>query len=339
MKRPFMSVGTLEVDNIVGAGMLPYCNGRKIFLDPNHGSDGNTGLSPKKAKASLAAAYALCRESETAHGWNDTVYFMQGNHSNVLTEPMDWAKSHTHLIGIGGMQINNSRCRISYSNVVRENAMFTVSGNGCIFTNIYWQDDSNASTTSTAPGALLVTGDRNYFGRCHIAGMMHSTLDVASAYALRLNGCTEMMFEDCHIGNDTIDKGSAANSTILWSDGSKVYFKGGVIYARIESATNHYLVKITADGQEANGGALAHNIFENVSFIYTSTNQAYTPTGYFSIAAQAGATKNLILLKNCVGVSGVIGQACDWDASDRGLVWADMTATASNGDGGYSIAV
>lgn len=342
MFRQYLSCGTLNVDNIVGSGMPPYHGGKKIFVDPTWGSDGNSGKTPKKALASLEAAWDECRydlDVGKTKGYNDTIYLIGGLTANVLSAAFTWDKSHTHLVGVGGDQVNNSRCRITMSNTTRSGAMFTISGNGCQFHNIYWNDDSNASVSAVAPGAVKVSGDRNYFKRCHISGIVHSTLDVANAFSLKLDGADEMLFEDCMIGNDTIDKGSAENSALMWSNGSKVVFKGCTLYARIEHASNHALVWVPNDGQEVNGGALSWNKFDDCDFIYTSTNQAYTPTEFFKVAAQAAATKNLILLRNCAGVSGKVGQACDWDSNDRGLIWTAMPAAAANGDGGYGIAV
>ena len=92
----------------------------------------------------------------------------------------------------------------------------TVSGSNNSFLNV---SIGNYGSAAAAIGCLEVTGNRNYFGNCHILGMVHATPGaVADAYDVKLNAAEENTFEACTIGSDTIIR-AAANSNILVDGG------------------------------------------------------------------------------------------------------------------------
>ena len=73
--------GAAALGGVIGAG------GNHYYVDPNNGSDGNDGLSPKTAKASLETAYAM-----TTSGQNDVVFFIGGASAFNPTAAFDFGR-------------------------------------------------------------------------------------------------------------------------------------------------------------------------------------------------------------------------------------------------------
>lgn len=207
--------GRLRTLNDAGVldNLLEYGIGKRFFCDPANGNDLQDGLSPATAVQTLAAAYALC----TA-GKNDIVYLI-GDGATTATARVDaaftWAKNATHLVGVCSPVLFSQRARIAPTPTATAFAnFFTVSANGCVFQNIQWFHGFNTGTTLAI--AVTVTGSRNYFKNCHIAGMG----DAASAQntgsrSLKIGsgGSGENVFEDCVIGIDTITR-TVANASL-----------------------------------------------------------------------------------------------------------------------------
>ena len=190
-------------------------------------------------------------------------------------------------------------------------------------------DGFNDTGTVTAPVAVKVSGNRNTFDNCHIAGVGHSTFDVADAGNLLIDGAQECLFDNCYIGLDTISRGGAANWGIGFdSYASRIKFKDCLIYGFISHDSNHPLVKVL------DTAAFDRWIwFKDCLFEYLSENQALTPTTYFVVPAVT-PSMGQIILQNCMGVSGKDGQASDWCATGRKVVWANMGAATAAAGGG-----
>jgi hypothetical protein len=193
----------------------PITQGRVFFVMPVSGSDGASGKSPKQALKTLAGALALATANQ-----GDVVFLMsEGNAAsactNYVTETLDWNKDGVSLIGINSGVRTSPRSRIAWLSTAASGSdipLFTLSANNCTISGIQFYSGLNDANMI---GAVNVTGHRNRFVNCHIAGIGHDTNDVAGAYSLRLGGGTENEFEDCVIGLDTIARGTAANSEIL----------------------------------------------------------------------------------------------------------------------------
>ncbi len=92
--------------------------------------------------------------------------------------------------------------------------MIVVSGDNNAFYNVHV---GNFGSLVAAVGCLKVTGNRNYFGRCHFIGAGHATPAAATgAHDLELAGAQETTFESCTFGTDTIIR-AAANGNIRFS--------------------------------------------------------------------------------------------------------------------------
>lgn len=237
---------------------------------------------------------------------NDVIYLV-GRASQSLTAVEVWSKNYVHIIGKCAPCGIGNRARIFMTSTVTGTPMVTISGTGCIFKDIsIFHGIANAAALI----AVTLTGSRNYFENVRIAGIGNDTQDAAGAASLKLDGAAENKFVDCVIGLDTIARGTAANSEIF-VDGASLRntFKDCLIYAWIEHATNHPLVKLN-DATAIDRFLL----FDNCTFYHFSPNYATTQTGIFKLVADL--TQGYIILKNCVGMSGT-SSATKWDADDR----------------------
>ena len=201
----------VRANAFIGAD-IPY-QGKRYFVNPRTGLDGNSGRSPRTALKTLAAALAKCTANQ-----NDVVYLLASSNTSAdttdyLTAQLDWNKDLVHLIGVGSGVAMSPRSRIAaVSGYATAAPIMTVSANGCRIENV----QIYMGVASVTPlGALSVTGKRNLFSRCHILGMGAATNDIAGAYSLLLSGAEENEFHNCIFGSDRTILGANANAQIL----------------------------------------------------------------------------------------------------------------------------
>jgi hypothetical protein len=219
--------------------------GKNFFVRPPSGA-GSSGRSPRTALATLAAALAKCTTN-----MNDCVRLLAGHNTaasttDYLTETLDWNLNLTHLIGVpAGVNIS-PRARIAFiSTYVTASNLFTVSGNACVFKNLgFFAGVADANPT----GCLKVTGSRNLFENCHIAGIGHDNNDIANAYSLYVSG-SENIFRNCVIGLDTISRGTADNAELVLAGGARNIFED-CLFITFASANTHQFVKRGLSGSD-----------------------------------------------------------------------------------------
>lgn len=292
---------------VFGGGMVTQ--GKTYFVKPYSGSDGNTGTSMTNAFQTLAKALDVA-----VAGQNDVVFLVAesntaANTTDYQSETLDWNKDMVHLIGVNSGPIMSHRSRIALiSTYVTAGNLFTLSADACLIANL----SMFAGVADAHPtGCLNVTGSRNVFKGCHIAGIGHASMDIAGAYSLKIDGAEELLFDRCYIGLNTVAAGSAANSEILIDGGAKnIEFYESKVYRQIEHATNHPLVKL-ADATAIDEFLL----FTRCGFISTSVNYGYTQGGVFKLAADL--TQGLIILDNCYAINDNASGAGKWDVDDR----------------------
>ncbi len=138
-----------------------------------------------------------------------------------MNSAFTWAKNATHLLGIASPIMISQRARIApTSSTTAFTPFFTISGNGCVFQNIQWFYGFDTGTTSAL--GMVLTGSRNYFKNCQIAGMGdNETAQSAGSRSLKIGsaGSGENLFEDCTIGLDTITR-TAANASLELTAGT-----------------------------------------------------------------------------------------------------------------------
>jgi hypothetical protein len=302
--------------------------GRNIYVRPSSGNDGATGLTPAAALKTLTAALAMATADQ-----NDVVYLMAESNTAASTTDyqsvtLDWNKNGVHLIGVNGGQRMGQRSRIAFiSTYVTASNLLTVSASGCHFENL----EIYAGVADADPvGCLKVTGTRNSFKNCHIAGIGDTNMDIANAYSVYLYGnATENYFEDCVIGTDTVARGtsSAVNEILLAANGASIparnVFRGCLIIGLCKTAANYFFVKATDFGRFL--------LFQDCVFINAGAT-AGGATMTYAMAITSTAHGRVIL--HNTSITG----AADMD-NNPGNIFTNMAIPASATDAGLTIAV
>ena len=330
------SVGWLDLDlsapgtiNMEGPGGMMFnvvrpVVGNTIFLDPANGADTNNGLSPKAAFATLPAAYAALTDNN-----NDIlVYIATLNGQIKLTAGFTWAKNCTHFFGYGSRG-PNSRARIYQDSAATGvTSLFTVSGSGCVFSNL---QILQGVADATSRVAVTVTGQRNQFKGCHFAGIGNTAQDVAGAASLVLDGGNadngENEFDDCYIGLDTVASGANGTEIIMQNGAARNVFYNCFIYRFINNA-GHALLTIPAKGIDR------YNFFKFCVFSTDSLNQTVVPTQLISIGA---ATQGKLMLMYCDGSSdGTSASSTVWTTSSAQILHNNAALPGAAGTAGIA---
>lgn len=259
--------------------------GAVYYLDPANGADTNDGRSPTAAFATLAAAYAVC-----VAGKNDTIVLI-GDGATTATARVDaafdWAKNATHLVGISsGVNVSN-RARIAPTGSTTAFAnFFTVSASGCRFQNLQFFHGFDAGVASAI--CMTVTGSRNAFVNCHIAGMGDATsAQSAGSRSLKIGsgGSGENLFLECWIGLDTVTRTQANASLELAGATPRNQFID-CVFPFMGSAAG--VLGILGTG---NGCVDRFNFFKRCNFLNAvkSTSTAMTALASFTTASPGGA--------------------------------------------------
>lgn len=319
MSRPFiLRKGASRLADLADGllASLPIV-GNCYWVDPASGNDSNDGSAPDQAFATIAAAYAQC-----VSGNHDAVLLRGSATANNPTAALTWAKNFTHLIGVTNpLPGMGQRARIVNTSTADLATLFTLSAYGCIVKNVQFFDGKDKAEDGAC---VLVSGSRNYFENCFVAGMGSSGASApatrAGSYSLKVSG-DENAFVDCTIGLDTVIR-TAANSELIVS-GIRNRFIHCDIRKWCETA-DAFLVTV-----DNSAGDLRDTIFEDCLFFNYTPNWASGITNAFDMPT-GGSTHYVILRGNCVLV-GV------------GSGWADVV-TAIYGAGpapnaGYGVAI
>ena len=269
--------------------------GNRWFLAPGTGaggSDSNSGMSPSAPFATTVAALAAA----TA-GNNDTIYMKASsdtaaNTTDYQSTSLLWAKDVVHLVGVNSGSMYSPRSRIaalSTATPASVSPLVTWSANGCLCEGIEF---FHGLASASAIGAVFVSGERNVFRNCHFAGIGNATMDISTAYSLKVTG-QENLFENCIIGLDTIQR-TAASAELLFDSGAtrNVFRKCRIV---TYGTANHLFVKVPVNGIDRD------NTFEDCTFINAPTGIAAgtTMTQAFSVTG-GGTPDGMLLLKNCM---------------------------------------
>lgn len=272
-------------------GMMPF-TGTYFYVNPATGLDGNTGLSPAQALATITAAFAKCTS-----GKNDVVFLIGNGQSSGtarITETLAWNKDATHLVGICSPVNISQRARISHAASAPTTAftpMVRVTGDGCMFANIQIFE-------GFAESAAVVTwedqGERNYYSNVHFAGMGNATFsaDETGSSCVLLTGGGEHLFENCTFGVDTTPRTVANANVRLRSETARNTFVNCLfpIYA-----TNAGVLAVDANATSSlNRWAL----FQGCTLINAQNVSGETT---MTVAAVGNAAQNgVVLFNNCV---------------------------------------
>ena len=291
-----------DIKNLIMGYGIPT-GGTVYYLDTVNGLDTNDGKAPNTAFKTLIYA-----ENQLTANKNDVLVQLAGaTAASTSTTGVTWDKNYTHYIGMGSDIVCGKRASITAADASVVASMFTVSASGCIFRNLQF---FYGVASAAAKYAVTVTGQRNEFTNCQISGIGHDTQDVAGACSLFMNGGDECTFRNCYIGLNTIGRGTAVNSEILF-DGSAVrnYFEDCVLTAWTDTDTHTF---VTLADNEAIQREL---VFKNCLFLNESNNVSVPMASAFTVPANP--TGFFIVLQNCMGV-----HITAWETGARGRIFA-----------------
>ena len=318
-----LQLSTLSTIQTLAASILPT-QGNVFFVNPRTGNDvGGQGTRDNPYKT-IAAAFSKC-----VAGQNDTIFLCASGNAaadttDYQTTSLLWNKDLVHLIGVNDGPIFSQRSRVAFnSTYATAGTLITVSANGCGFKNVSFF----AGVASALPlGCMLVTGQRNVFDNCHIAGMGNSANDITGAYSLSLAAAAENLFNDCTIGVDTVTLGAAVNSQIVCSAAAtRNWFRNCRIMTYTNHATNNCFLR-------APSGSLDRElVFEDCQFINPIDSSSTALTQAFVVVSNGGT---VVLVGAKTGVFG----ATDWNATDSGNVTA-INGTVTAGTFGLAVDV
>ncbi len=284
----------------------PLSTGPAVYIKPGTGSDGHRGNRPDRSVKTLAKAQTLMPADK-----NGVIYLISednsasGTTARIEGATFTFSNDGTKLVGIASGGMIGSRARISNTAAAANvTPLMSWSASNSAMANIsvqYFEADADDL------GCFDVTGERNYFYRCHFAGIGDDLQDNTGAYSLKVTG-DENLFEECVIGIDTIGSGSAVNSEILFSGtATRNIFKNCIINTWAQAAAHQFVTF----------GAAAIDrfvLFDNCTFINAGAVEGpgNVMTEAFSVNAAPGGN---ILLKDCA-----LFGSLEWDASDSGFV-------------------
>ena len=314
---------------VLGGAGIPF-TGKYFFVDPVNGSDGNTGLKPSKAFATLYKAISMMTS-----GNNDVCYLIGNGASTgtarlskalaqvvtpaATTGVLNWNKDACHLIGITAPTLN-ARCRIApvatdTITLFGSGNFVTVSGNGCLFQNI--SAFHGFATGGASQIAWTDSGGRNCYVNCSLQGMGDSgSAATTTGRSLLITGSTgEHTFIHCVIGLDTQPRSTGASEIEFAAGSPRNRFFNCVIETN-SAAGADFWIKVGASGLDR------YALFSNCTFSNPITGgpgaQALT-TGASMNASPGG----VLLLQNCL-----IYGATAFDTASKSLTNIANAATA-----------
>ncbi len=311
-------------------GNIYYCdpvNGN----DLNNGQQAAPGATPGQGPVqSLAAGYALL-----VTGHNDVLALI-GNGAatgSARIATFTWAKNAAHLIGICAPSAISQRARIANATTAGLTLtanFFTVSGNGCLFSNLSWFHGAGANQTGIAADiCLTVSGTRNAFVNCDIEGMgdlggvVVSSTDAGSRNILLSGG--ENYFKHCNVGLDTVTRTNANASVEIKSDAARNIFEDCIFPIYSSDGLQHYLLTAGAGTMDR------YTLFRNCMFFNAVGSGSTILAELFKLAASTGGIA--MLDSRCNWIATAIG-----DATTKALTYVAGPAASSTVGGKMIVA-
>ena len=298
-------------------------------MRPINGSDTNAGNSPAAAFQTLGAALAAATANQ-----NDVVFLCAENNGTTTTARLnamlDWNKDGVHLIGVNAGPLFSQRSRIAFSaGFAGATEMFRLSANGCLIQGI----EFFMGVASVLPlGCVNITGIRNVIRKCHIAGMGNAANDISGAYSLQLKGAEECLFEDCTIGQDTVQLGAGTSNQVInfASGGAQANTRNWFRNCRIMLDTSSATVCLFVRGGGA-GNLDRETIFEDCLFLNCIGSASTALTHAMAIATGGGT---VVLTGSKTGLFGASG----WNTNSA-VVYATGGPVPVNTTYGTAVAI
>ena len=293
-----------DLAGIVGQPVV----GNVFYVDATNGSDSSSGKTWADAFATLSAAHSAA----TTLNYDVIIVAPNGTGGTAETATLDFSKSYVTVIGASAPTNISQRSRVLFTTAATSPQM-TISGNGNRFVNIQLATfvDSNILVT--------LTGDRNYFGNVHFAGIGDATAgDDTAARCLYLNDGDENYFDGCMLGLDTIMR-SAANYTVEMAGGVQRNTFNNCMFQMASDATTPRHILVTGTS-----GVDRWNRFNDCVWYNFTTNDSAQIAAAFDVSAQT-ATGHFLLTgdQQLIGID-------NWESTASGRLWiSQATATAN----------
>ena len=301
--------------------------GNVFYCDPVNGLDTNDGQTSNAVPLSgghgpvqtLGAGYALLR-----NGFNDILVLIgngQSSGSARLAAGFTWAKNAAHLIGICAPSAVSQRARIAPFTGAAQAAFanfFTVSGNGCLFSNVSWFHGFNAGIAAAI--CMTITGSRNAFVNCDFEGMGDATsaADAGSRSILISAGGQENYFGHCNVGLDTVQRTNANSSVEIAGGGPRNEFEDCTFPVDSSDGLQYMLLA-------ANAAALDRWIlFKSCMFMNALGSGSTILAALFHMVAASGGIALLDI--NCNWIATAIG-----DTATKAQVYMGGVAGVATG--------
>jgi hypothetical protein len=291
--------------------------GAKVYLDPVNGLDSNNGLTYDTPKKTWDEAYGKLVANR-----NDILYIIGGASAINAASLITWDKSYTHCVGLTTPG-PYSRCRIGHNADFA--TLFLLSANGCIFSNLHWQQ-GRGSATNLNCFVIAATANYNYFQNCHFDAPLHATEANAAYRILTLTGSGAVgarsnTFNNCWIGDWSIPGTSTTGQLVNIGD-----MTAGTQFIDckfIINTTQATMVPIAAASSIGGGNVAGYIYFKDCEFLAlnTTVNVGFT-----------APTSGKILLSNCRSVK--VTAWCSTNANVQ--VVNNFTGSASAGLGSSS---
>lgn len=313
---PLKSGAKIYPEDLAGGSIQPVV-GNIYYVDGVSGSDSNTGVEWASAFKTLGKAYDTC----TTNHYDMIVIAPNGSTATAETAAITWSKNHITVVGAAAPVGISQRSRVLWTTDALSPCL-TISGYGNRFINVQLG-------TYQANNLVLVsiTGDRNYFGNVHFAGIGEAATAGASTAArvISMSGAEENLFEDCTIGIDSVSRSAANASVELASASNRNIFRGCRFLAHATNAGVLFVKAASAADVDR------FVLFENCTFHNAIQSSATTMTVAMSVHAAVGGT---FILQN----SWLYG-ATDWSSDFTAFKAAGAMSQATGNTAGLMVAV
>lgn len=229
--------------------------GKIYFVDPTNGSDGNNGLSPKRAFATVATAYAAASSGDTIA--------LSTNTTHTLTAVLTWSKSRINMIGLDfNGRLVQQGAKIQLGGAIDAAYVIKVTGVRNSFTNIKF---IMASTHANALTVMQEGGEGTLWANCSFVFGVVDNLDQTTAHEV-VAGSDSATYLNCTFGCDTLLTSAARSVFHIDQVTTSQEFKSNILrecYFIISSSSS----TATFVRLDAVGDILFTNIFDRCVFV------------------------------------------------------------------------
>lgn len=303
------------------AFLVPVDSATSLYRTKLH----EMGVPYPEMFASLANAYAAVSANR-----NDVILVLPGAY--LETANCAWAKSQTHMVGLGGPNTNNDYTMAGthiYTTTSAVAATITVTGNHCQFHNF---STSNVGAATSNLAAVALDGYNCSFKNVTMQGIMTSQqIGVITTASLIMEAnAHNSLFDSCVIGQNQWGSRTSAGGHLLFSG------------ATMGIANNTFRNTLFLSESSTAGVGMIHFdnvnnvdrmlLFDNCHFDNFSPDYAVLCTSIITKAIQVLSSAN-IGFRNCSsnGYTSFCSAVQNVSGAAGSLVGSNMTAGSANG--------